>query len=426
MSLSESISKDMESSSPQDQTANDGIGMQESESDLMSTAQGQQEIGIATAQDEVGTTRIAVDAAEIAQLIEKVESVLNTRARKNSPPFTLFPTFPLEIRRHIWKHALMGPHTHVITSRAATRSRITEIMQSCKEAREEGMQLQFSHFTYCDYDSWGIGNYHAVLPKQYMNPDADIMWVVQNNADNILPCSLSLYDGRAPYRMVKILAIDHRVWTEPSMGRGNKWNPGSIDLVPFQMCEEIYIVLNDVAFTLFYSVDFVEPEEIYNQPFYSYMLTSQGYEKTDSVLFQEAKERRKVWEDFREYCNNLEEGDISSLMRPEDAPPIRYVIAKSGNDKSSFNYIKNPKPITVGRNALTPLNKNAMPDELKVLNATWDYPCYHRINQVAQSDSDDDGYDDFEGGLEFDSNAEDEDEDESDTGTNTEPEDRDL
>ncbi|KAJ8070984.1 hypothetical protein OCU04_001336 [Sclerotinia nivalis] len=425
MSLSESISKDMESSTPQDQTTNDGIGMQESESDLISTAQ-EQETG--TAQDEVGTTRVLVDAAEMAELRKKIESILSnqSRARRESPSFTLFPAFPLEIRRHVWKHALTGPHIHVITSRAATCSRITVIMQSCKEAYEEGLQLQFSHFTYCDYSSWGGANFHAVLPKHYMNPDADIMWVVQNKAGSILPCSLSLYDGRAPYRMVKILAIDYRVWTEPSVGRGNKWNPGSIDLVPFQMCEEIYIVLNEVAFSLFYSVDFVEPEDVHHEPFSSYWLTSQGYEKSGSVHFREAKERRKVWEGFREYCNNLEEGEVSSLMRPQDAPPIRYVIAKSAHDEASFKCFKNRKPITAGRNALTPLNKKLMPDELRVLTSDWDFSCDHPINCVPQADSDDDGYDEFEGGLEFDSNAEDVDVDESDTGTNTEPEDENL
>ncbi|ESZ94757.1 hypothetical protein SBOR_4869 [Sclerotinia borealis F-4128] len=166
------------------------------------------------------------------------EKELTTTCRKPSLPITsndpdpdsfmLFSKFPLEIRRHVWRHALKGPHLHVISERVATRSRITEIMQTCKEAHEEGIQLNFSYFTFCDYGAWGSDNHHAPLPKHYMNQDADIMWLVgarmTRGLHNLLPCSLSVYDGRCSLRKVKTLAINHELWfNSHSYDQGLNW-----------------------------------------------------------------------------------------------------------------------------------------------------------------------------------------------------------
>ncbi|KAF7912627.1 uncharacterized protein EAF01_001648 [Botrytis porri] len=327
--------------------------------------------------------------------------------------FPLFSTFPLEIRRQIWKHALIGPHIHIISSHVATRSRITEIMQTCKEAYDEGIQLQFSHFTFCNYDSWGDENCHAQLPKHYMNPDADIMWLVDSSKCK-LPSSLALYEGRPPYRMVKIFAINHQLWHDPrpqwdSQAMG--WVVGTLSFLPYQMCEEIYVVLNDVAFTLDHGVTFVEPVDGRDEPLSSRTFTSQGYEKPNSVLFKEAERRKKNLEDFRKQLSKFEDDHQENIN--EDTwfnypPNIRYVIAKPSGHPSSFTCIKNQTPTVVGHKSLTPLNKDSLSDYLEFLVSNEDDDIWLPMEKDKDSYNSDNAEEDlYEDDLEYDSNADD-------------------
>ncbi|TGO19464.1 hypothetical protein BTUL_0004g01020 [Botrytis tulipae] len=318
----------------------------------------------------------------------------------------LFSTFPLEIRRQIWKHALIGPHIRIVSSHVATRSRITEIMQTCKKAYDEGIQLQFSHFTFCNYGSWGDENCHAQLPKHYMDPDADIMWLV-DNSECKLPTSLALYEGRFTYRMVKIFAINHQLWHDPRLQWDSNvmsWKFGTIAFLPYQMCEEIYVVLNDVAFTLDHGVTFVEPVDGHDEPLSSRKFTSQGYEKPNSVSFKEAERRKKFFKDFKKQLSKFED-------------------AKPGGTPSLFTCIKNQKPTVVGHKPLTPLNTISLPDHLKILvsnsgDDSW-FPVESGTDDYTSDDAEEDVYEDD---LEYDSHAGDEDveDDQDDEGDDKE------
>lgn len=64
------------------------------------------------------------------------------------------------------------------------------------------------------------------------------------------------------------------------------------------MCEEIFIVLNEVALSMNHEVTFVEPVEESKVPFSSRNLTSQGFLKPNSALYKEAKKRKKVMKNF--------------------------------------------------------------------------------------------------------------------------------
>ncbi|KAF7951707.1 hypothetical protein EAE96_007006 [Botrytis aclada] len=334
--------------------------------------------------------------------------------------FPLFSTFPVEIRRQSWKHALIGPHIHIISSHVATRSRITEIMQTCKEAYDEGIQLQFSHFTFCNYSSWGDDNFHAQLPKHYMNPEADIMWLVDNSQCE-LPFSLALYEGRHSYRMVKIFAINHQLWHDPCPQWNSNiisWTLGTIDSLPYQMCEEIYVVLNDVAFALDHGVTFIEPVDDRDEPLSYRKFTSRGYEKPNSVLFKEAERRMKNLEDFRKQLSNLVDDYQENTNKhtwSRYPPIIRYVIAQPAGTPSLFTCIKSQKQTVLGRKSLTPLNTDSLPDHLRFLAANEDDDSWSPAeNDTDAYNSDDAEEDVYEDDLEYDSHADDDDDDDDD------------
>lgn len=259
--------------------------------------------------------------AEMAEGKGKYKSIrrklsIRDAVGKDSNTFALFPSFPLEIRRQIWKHALIGPHIHIISSRVATRSSITEIMQSCKEAYDEGLQLHFSHFTFCDYTSYDDNDHHTRLPKHYMNPDADIMWIVDKNPEtsSLLPLELSLYDGHPSYRMVRTLVINHQLWTDPQpvFNIEGPWKMGSLQYIPFSMCKEIWVVLNDVAFSLDHGVTFVAPLDYPNDLISLSKFTSQGYEKFSWDFYEAAKKREKSYKYLKKNWQRIYQGKRNS------------------------------------------------------------------------------------------------------------------
>ncbi|KAM0150129.1 hypothetical protein ACHAQE_009075 [Botrytis cinerea] len=297
----------------------------------------------------------------------------------------------------------------------ATRSRITEIMQTCKEAYDEGIQLQFSHFTFCNYGSWGDDNCHAQLPKHYMNPDADIMWLVHNSEPKF-PFAVALYDGRPSYRMVKVFAINHQLWRDPCPRWERNvisWTFGTFADLPYQFCEEIYVVLNDLAFDLDRGVTFVEPVDGRDEPLSSRKLTSQGHEKPNHVLFKEAERRKKNFEDFREQICKTEEGYLEHLNTYtclEYPPIIRYVIAKPSGIPSSFTCIKDQKQKALGHKSLTPINTNLLPDHLKFLiSNNDDDSCFPAENDTDVYNSDNTDEEVYEDSLEYDSHVDDRD-----------------
>ncbi|TGO39844.1 hypothetical protein BHYA_0047g00480 [Botrytis hyacinthi] len=308
-------------------------------------------------------------------------------------------------------------------------------MQTCKEAYDEGIQLQFSHFTFCNYGLWGDKNCHAQLPKHYMNPDTDIMWLV-DNSECELPTSLALYEERPTYRMVKIFAINHQLWHDPRPqwdGNVMSWTLGTLAFLPYQMCEEIYVVLSDVSLDLNFGVTFVEPVDGHDETLSSRKFTSQGREESNSVLFKEAERRKKNLEDFRKHLSKFEDDyheNINEHTWFKYLPIIRYVIAKPGETLSLytcikiawpgttplFTYIKNQKPKVVGHKSLTPLNTVSLPDHLKSLVSNNDddswFPEGNGTDDYTSENAEEDVYEDD---LEYDSHAGDEDvEDEED------------
>ncbi|TGO47919.1 hypothetical protein BOTNAR_0501g00080 [Botryotinia narcissicola] len=229
--------------------------------------------------------------------------------------------------------------------------------------------------------------------------------------------------------MVKIFAINHQLWHDPRPqwdSNAMSWTLGTIAFLPYQMCEEIYVVLNDVAFTLDHGVTFIEPVDGHDEPLSSRKLTSQGYEKPNSILFKEAERRKKNLEDFRTQLSKFEDDyqeNISEHPWFKYPPIIRYVIAKPGGTPSSFTCIKNQKPTVVGHKSLTPLNTVFLPDHLKdLVSNNDDDSCFLVENGADDYTSDSAEEDVYEDDLEYDSHAGDEDveDDEGDEGDDKE------
>ncbi|KAF7894983.1 hypothetical protein EAF00_006797 [Botryotinia globosa] len=203
------------------------------------------------------------------------------------------------------------------------------------------------------------------------------------------------------------------------------WTLGTIAFLPYQMCEEIYVVLNDVTFTLDHGVTFVELVDGHDEPLSSRKFTSQGYEKLNS--FEDGNWALPLRSFSKTYRTNqivLDYQESINEHRWFRYPPIiRYVIAKADGTPSLFTCIKNQKPTVVGHKSLAPLNMVSLPDHLKKLVSNSDDDSWFPVENGTEDYTSDNAEEDvYEDDLEYDSDAGDEDveDDEDDEGNDKE------
>jgi hypothetical protein len=223
----------------------------------------------------------------------------------NSTTFHRFPSFPPEIRQLIWRHSFSDPQLHIVSEQVATNSRISVIMQACREAYQEGLLLQLPYYTIWRHERYKEDSYrHEPLPRHYMQPDLDTLWIAVKGKRAIwhsfVPRALSLHDGGRPYRQVRTLAINDTCWVDPERLGENKWNPGSLDWIPYNMCEEIVIVLNELAMPMDREVIFTEPSPPAGDLVSGDLLNSDGVGDSRSY-YGDAMARSAVMEAFRAY-----------------------------------------------------------------------------------------------------------------------------
>jgi hypothetical protein len=248
---------------------------------------------------------------EISEELESNSSdEISTTTSTSSMSFHLFPNFPLEIRRLIWRHAFFEPQLHIVSSKVATHSRISVIMQSCREAFQEGIHIRLPYYTFCDYSDWTESHRHGPLPRHYMQPDLDTLWIVENNTfgnyPSFIPPALSFYDGNRPFRQVKTLAFNASCWKDPARVRDNTWSNGSLPSIPYGMCEEIVIVLNNLPMPTDRGVIFTEPSPTTKDSRSTDTLSS-GAGSDSKSYFDEAKKRTAVMEEFKDYQSKIRE-----------------------------------------------------------------------------------------------------------------------
>ena len=91
--------------------------------------------------------------------------------------FHRLPQLPIELRNMVWTIALTTPQTHIVTDELISRSNVNTVMQSCREARSQGMRLQLPYFQRVDLDDDRIG---APLPaRHFMNLESDTLWLAE-------------------------------------------------------------------------------------------------------------------------------------------------------------------------------------------------------------------------------------------------------
>ncbi|PQE11105.1 hypothetical protein CJF31_00000859 [Rutstroemia sp. NJR-2017a BVV2] len=195
-------------------------------------------------------------------------------------------------------------------------------MQACKEAYQEGLHLELPYYTVFAYERYDEDSYgHQPLPRHYMQPDLDTLWIAVKGKRDIwhcfVPSALSFYHGRRSYRQVKTLAINDSCWVDPERVGDNKWNPGSLDWIPYDMCEEIAIVLNNLAMPTDREVIFTEPLPPPRDLISGDLLSSDGSGDSRSY-YGNAMARSAVMEDFRAYQSRIRKRMIYQLR------PLRY------------------------------------------------------------------------------------------------------
>jgi hypothetical protein len=177
--------------------------------------------------------------------------------------FHRFPKLPVELRNMIWTVALTAPQTHIVTKELISRSNVNTVMQSCREARLQGIRLQLPYFQRVDFDDDLIG---APLPvKHYMNLDLDTLWLAEADVGPphlevfspecttgpILP-DFDLSAKRPPQHRLKRLALPFSKWKDPDEGKRTLQNPsaavGSTDVLRgLNGIQELLIVVGNEA-----------------------------------------------------------------------------------------------------------------------------------------------------------------------------------
>jgi hypothetical protein len=176
----------------------------------------------------------------------------------------------------IWKLALVAPQIHIMGEKAASRSKINAVMESCREARNLGLALELSYFQV------GGNKRAGSLVKNYLNYDVDIIWVPDGDlGDTDIFCSSCkhlLVDGgisqllepdrpdcKHEHRLGG-LAINYENWTEatPREGEGEEgwWRPGSMEEAwLYGSVREVLIVVNgeETAANRHRDIVFTEP-----------------------------------------------------------------------------------------------------------------------------------------------------------------------
>jgi len=219
------------------------------------------------------------DVSRLRQDNESLAYQVRHLQRRWGSKFPKFPKLPAEIRTMIWKLALVAPQIHIMGKKAVSRSKINSVMESCKEARDLGLALELSYFRVRAIAS----NDESPLGKNYLNYDADVIWV----PDGDLPGNIDIFCSSCKRLLVERgmslllepdwqdckhehrlggLAIGYENWTEatPREGEGEEgwWIPGSAEEAwLYGSVREVLIVVNgeEAAANRHRDIVFAEP-----------------------------------------------------------------------------------------------------------------------------------------------------------------------
>ena len=118
------------------------------------------------------TSQTTILAAKNLQLTTRLAQYEGKPAEKGPQP--LFPQFaklPPELRLRIWRFALTQPQIHVFSAKRVSRSRVNILMNTCKDAKTEGMKLKLSYYKL--KEPWRS---ELRQIRNYVNVEVDTLW----------------------------------------------------------------------------------------------------------------------------------------------------------------------------------------------------------------------------------------------------------
>ncbi|KUJ23295.1 uncharacterized protein LY89DRAFT_777073 [Mollisia scopiformis] len=210
---------------------------------------------------------------ENSSLVNQVQDLRDELRGVTHSPFSKLPR---EIRRLIWKFAMMAPQVHIIGSPSHKQSRVNIVMQACKEAREEGLRLKLPYYRYT------CGAPRGVLTslEYYVNWDVDTFWVPDIqlpveivcsrcepvwNESPLSPCAqprLIHHCLCRPKHGLYALAMNASRWGEPGQTdffTGRAIHTPVADLANYYSIQKLYIVINYTEPLTCRNIAFVEP-----------------------------------------------------------------------------------------------------------------------------------------------------------------------
>jgi 2EXR family len=191
------------------------------------------------------------DVAQLRDDNANLTSEVQRLQGNSGAKFRLFPKLPIEVRRMIWDFALTTPQIHIMWDSLISQSKINHVMQSCKEARDEGLRLHMSYF-----QLQPPGQELEDAPKNYINLGIDTIWI----EDGLLPENMDIFCGACSgtwnygsgcyckvFPKLRRLAMHQSVWDDPFTRSDGVEDVGTTDILRITETQELVIVVGDVS-----------------------------------------------------------------------------------------------------------------------------------------------------------------------------------
>ncbi|CZR53298.1 uncharacterized protein PAC_03176 [Phialocephala subalpina] len=112
--------------------------------------------------------------------LASVENDVVILQRSTGALFVRFPKLPIELRNIIWRIACRLPQVHVMAEDGTSRSKVLNIMKSCKEVKKVVLEMKLDYFCVV-MTNGGHLDMNSGTVKNYINVDIVTFWVIDVN-----------------------------------------------------------------------------------------------------------------------------------------------------------------------------------------------------------------------------------------------------
>ncbi|KAK0110034.1 hypothetical protein ONS95_002694 [Cadophora gregata] len=289
------------------------------------------------------------DVYQLQQDKVNMESELKRLQERCGVTFRRFSGLPPEIRRMIWKEALMEPQILVLSETKISRSQVNFVMQTCREARDVGLSLRLPYFQVSPNGTWLPED-----PKFYFKLDADTLWLDEySRIPRFIQFFCGVCERGSLFTMIprgiaecthnlrpKRLAVNYKTWQDPTSGEFLDENDeGTTDVLRhFNSVKELYIVVGDTTTSKERDVYFQTPKRTPYMELEFDDLTSEHMELSWSEAESNLEEAFKILKQTRaderkaeREDNGASEEELDQMFLTDisswDPPKVRYVEA---------------------------------------------------------------------------------------------------